>query len=1313
MQRDFARRISDRLVHETPMREAWRASLPLAAVGILTQKNFALALVLSAGLCACAAHQPAAQSYGAESRAQGHAASAGMSAAKPDSKSANVIADSRESPEQYVHRLEALAESQRSRAAVASDAWTQLGSLVLDASRDTSPVTRAAWSTEKIVAQFKHADRHGMSLDAAIAAITNANGALNEAAAKSESDNPESVRAYASAKVRALAGDTKGAIEELQTALQNDPESLTLRSELGMLQLRAGRRTAGIAMLRQAVEAGLRDANVLRALAKEENRSGNIDQSLLLLVTAREQSAHAKDDLDSAMLRADLGERLADAEYFAASRDMLSGLAGINVEAFSASDLRSAEASEFLRKRPALLMLAGDLSVLDEKWDVATTCYDASMKVNPLLDAPARLRAAGVALRTGQTAQAALQVLRSLRDGGMPQPWHEEVAKTLRGERDTSENFRGALVSGAAKQRPTVCMGRIMLAAVCDDDAGGAKLLERAMVQFGASDKALDRLVDAMDRDKSKSMSVDAVCGSLERIVELHGDDSTICAAALVRHGRELHACRERLSRGAKAHVSAALLASSLDLYFSDADAAMGVLDGVPDASRSLADVQLMRILALKDLGRATEARDVALRVAADSAGTPASRARSLLAVGEATKALEVVASKIEKSESRDAIGNATDTAGEDDSRATIDALLVGADAAKASADVKRASEYLASAAALDPASDDIAAKRFAIATSESVADAQAAAVVIRELRDANPSSRWLSLLVAQDMSQRGLARPAQRELESIVDDRGEPAVALSMLVEMWSKDKAQLDGAVTRVTAQLRERPDSPSLTLGLAKLLSAVDKAQDANDLLAAQYAKFPLDDFARLREDLLRNKLGKPDEADRLLAERLQKRPMGFAAGIELTQSLLAGGSFERGLTSLRTLLASSQTLMPEQLKAVSVLHDLVAPAKVAKAAPAAQAAALEVSDLLHARGAILTAEQAGDRAELFSFVHPMESGGILDAIDEAAAKDAQVRAVLIDRVARRLFAMDDATPGLRLLEELNLRTDPPSALLGREWLAQTIRLGNIEDVSRMVKNWKDGEHLAQSLAMLQLSPDFVGETLDENRAEFAYFLGGVFTQIGRDELSARTYRLVFELEPKHTWASNNLGYMILERGGSIEEAATLIEQAHEAEPEEPSIIDSLGWLRYKQGMIEDSVDANGVKKEGAITLLERAADQPRGESNWEMQDHLADAYWRRNKGDDREKAKRAWRAASAILRDTLAFTQFGNRNQKDVPPLIVEFRERQKEIGEKLGAAIQGDEPAVSQTSIPPEFKPRPEPAKTRLQQQQFGPDVLVP
>lgn len=1244
---------------------------------------------MSAGLCACSSPQ------------QQHTNNASSPAAQTQAKPATKSVQTAESPDAFIKQLEAIAASQATSVPHQTDAWKELNTLVLEASRDPSLITKAAWSTSDKPIEFQHADRHNLSLEEAIASIKTAATPLGEAQGDRSTDRPESIRAYTAAKALMLQGDNKGAITELENALDKDPESLALQSELGMLQVRSGRRTTGIATLRRAVDQGLRDANVLRTLAREEGRSGNSDQTLLLLATAME-SQTSKDNLfETTLLRTELGERLLEAEYFTAARSVLSDISNVNVDAFAANDLRSQEASDFLRRRPALLMLAGDLYVLQQHWAPATDYYNATMKLSAQPTSQVRLRLAGVALRTGHTAEAALQIVRSLTDNTMPQPWHEEVARALRADSQVSEHLRSAVLSGISSQPPTIRMARVMLAASALNNKDASFLLEHAMIEFGATDFALDRLLDSLNGNALQPASnVEQACNALAQICDAHPDDADLCADAIVRNGRSIQTFHSNFARCADKSTSHALLASSLSMYFNDNAASLAVLDRVQDKSQP--DIQVARIRTLAQCGKLDDAKTLATSLTASST-PPLTSASAFLATNQPKEALQALSTNLD-------IANASST----DARTQISTLVLAADAASALNDQKTARDYLARASQLDPASDDIAARRFTfVTTNEKSLDEQAAAIIIRDLRDVNPNSRWLQQLLAQDLAQRGLERAALSELETLVDDRGEPAASLAMQVDLWLKDKSAISSGIQRLTNQLRARPDSPSLTVALSRLLATTGKPQEAHDLLATQYEKFPLDDFARLREDLLRNQLGKPDEADRLLVERLQKRPMDFATGIEMTQSLFLAGSFQRGTVSLRTLLASHQSLTPDQLKTTSSLLKLLRPASVAKAKSEAQAAALESVELLNARGAITTLEQACDHAELISMVRPTESAAILDAIDHAATIDNRYKPVLISRVAQRLLSLEDPSPGLRLLEELNMRSDPPNEMLGREWIAQTVTRGKIDDVKRMVLNWKDGEHLARSLAQLQLSPDFAGQPIEETRAEFAYFIGNLLSNMGRDALSADVYRFVFEIDPKHAWASNNLGYMILERGGSIEEAAKLLEQAHEGEPDASSIIDSLGWLRYKQGHIEDWTDANGTKREGAITLIEKAMENPDGESNWEMQDHLADALWHRNKGDDRDRAKRCWRAAAALIRDELSFAQLGNRNANDISPLVAEMLERQQTINAKVIATQQGDEPHVADTAIQPVFKPRPEPRRDKVTPEPQGRPVFTP
>jgi tetratricopeptide (TPR) repeat protein len=60
-----------------------------------------------------------------------------------------------------------------------------------------------------------------------------------------------------------------------------------------------------------------------------------------------------------------------------------------------------------------------------------------------------------------------------------------------------------------------------------------------------------------------------------------------------------------------------------------------------------------------------------------------------------------------------------------------------------------------------------------------------------------------------------------------------------------------------------------------------------------------------------------------------------------------------------------------------------------------------------------------------------------------------------------------------------------------------------------------------------------------------------------------------RAVLQVEPDNASALNALGYTLLERTPRMAEAAAYIQRAHTLRPDDPAILDSLGWLRFKQG------------------------------------------------------------------------------------------------------------------------------------------------
>jgi tetratricopeptide (TPR) repeat protein len=54
---------------------------------------------------------------------------------------------------------------------------------------------------------------------------------------------------------------------------------------------------------------------------------------------------------------------------------------------------------------------------------------------------------------------------------------------------------------------------------------------------------------------------------------------------------------------------------------------------------------------------------------------------------------------------------------------------------------------------------------------------------------------------------------------------------------------------------------------------------------------------------------------------------------------------------------------------------------------------------------------------------------------------------------------------------------------------------------------------------------------------------------------------------QLPVTEPWAQNEVGYAMVERGVRVEEAARMLEEAVAAEPDNPRILDSLGWANFK--------------------------------------------------------------------------------------------------------------------------------------------------
>lgn len=73
---------------------------------------------------------------------------------------------------------------------------------------------------------------------------------------------------------------------------------------------------------------------------------------------------------------------------------------------------------------------------------------------------------------------------------------------------------------------------------------------------------------------------------------------------------------------------------------------------------------------------------------------------------------------------------------------------------------------------------------------------------------------------------------------------------------------------------------------------------------------------------------------------------------------------------------------------------------------------------------------------------------------------------------------------------------------------------------------------------------------------------------WNNLGKTNESIEALRRAKALDPSNALVLNNLGYALLEAPGTLPEAASLLEEAFRLSPEDKNILDSIGWLRFKQ-------------------------------------------------------------------------------------------------------------------------------------------------
>jgi len=468
---------------------------------------------------------------------------------------------------------------------------------------------------------------------------------------------------------------------------------------------------------------------------------------------------------------------------------------------------------------------------------------------------------------------------------------------------------------------------------------------------------------------------------------------------------------------------------------------------------------------------------------------------------------------------------------------------------------------------------------------------------------------RVRALALAQYASRNEAVLPeAETALRAALADRGDDPSLRMALVQILHR-LGKIDEAEAEIAELRATHGDSPQLVAYHAQLLRDLGRDQDAVKLYA-ECAAAGGGEAAGCRASLvdLLVELGRAGEAGEVMLGWLDDQDLDQL--MRAASLLYEGGRYQKALRTVQRVLRQApdspkaRTLEAMLLssagrygEAAEQLRNLVQKDKENIDLIVALSWALANNgDLKQARKWIdrgwqlATADSespvatrvalTGARMELVGG-HSSLARNWLDRIDDPNLAGAELVYLLADSYRRDQQWSEGIAALLRLQPrltgrarqqarayeaEFRLRIDDP-----RAWTTMRALLDSDEfadnllalQVLQSLERWADVDQETERI--LARVPD------DRN---VMFIRAAAMERLGRVDEAESLFQKLVESDPSDAASANYLGYMWADHGRNLEEALRLISQAVAAEPENSAYLDSLGWVHYRLGDLEQA-------------------------------------------------------------------------------------------------------------------------------------------
>ena len=442
---------------------------------------------------------------------------------------------------------------------------------------------------------------------------------------------------------------------------------------------------------------------------------------------------------------------------------------------------------------------------------------------------------------------------------------------------------------------------------------------------------------------------------------------------------------------------------------------------------------------------------------------------------------------------------------------------------------------------------------------------------------EADPSSVEARQVVASLLIRTGDIDGAVKHLVTIVDAMSDPPGAgFHRAAELLSTEKDG-ESAIAAMKRLVRGHEDDAAAQLALARLLARTGQLEEALAIVDRAYELAPDDAPTAVLRARLRHRANDVDGAFAVLAEFLERVPDSGMVRMAYARMLVDTKRYDQARAEFERLVADE----PEN------------------------------DDARYALGLLLLQTERLDEATE-QFERLASGNGRHDAAF-----------YYLGRIAEAQRRFGDAIDAYRHVRrgEHHLNAQIRVAVLFAE-------SGNLDAARRHLhglhsENTQEAVRLYRAEAGLLTRVEQYEEAMGvfdaslrelPGNSDLLYSRGMLAEKMDRLDIVERDMREIIAREPDNADALNALGYTLADRTDRYEEAYALIMRANELKPDEPYIVDSLGWVLYRMGRHHE-----------ALEHLRRAMSI---EPDAEIAAHLGEVLWVLG---DRAEARDVWSTA----------------------------------------------------------------------------------